>query len=150
MVKGKSLYAAVTMVFVLMVFLVCQASRAEAWDPALNEKNAKVLPEGGGEPGKAFLAYKKDLSEKNFEAARKGLTKKFTGPDEQVRMRLEIDADTIPKDTKILKGLVREDTAELYIAGTLEGQKEYGVIEMLKEDSHWCVAREKWSDKPFE
>lgn len=43
---------------------------------------AKMLPAGGGDPGKAFLAYKKDLDKKDFKAARKRLTKKFEGPDE--------------------------------------------------------------------
>jgi hypothetical protein len=150
MVRGKGIFAVVTVVLVLTAFLVFQASQAEAWDPALNAKNAKALSAGGGEPGKAFMAYKKDLAKKDFKAAQKRFTKKFEGPAEQLQMRLEIDADTMPPDAKITKGFVKGDTAELHVAGTLDAQKTYGVIEMLKEDGQWCVAREKWSDKPVE
>jgi hypothetical protein len=50
------------------------------------------LPAGGEEPGKAFLEYGNALMKRDVKAARKHLTGKFKGPDEQIQLRLEVDA----------------------------------------------------------
>jgi hypothetical protein len=69
---------------------------------------------GGGEPGKAFLEYGKALMKKDFKAARKHLTGKFKGPDEQIQIRLEVDAETIPADVKITS-YIKEICCEIHV-----------------------------------
>jgi hypothetical protein len=125
--------------------------KAKMPDPFPDEKTGKALPPDGGDPGKAYMNFVRAVHRKDLETIKKlapspdeGL--KYT--DEELRAGMEFMAALTPKDTKITKGFVEKDRAVLYVTGTLEKEKQYGTIEMIRKEGTWRVKEENWSDTP--
>lgn len=105
------------------------------------------LPAGGGEPGKAYLAYLKVMAS--------GDTKAFLGSVAAARAK-EASADPDfkklfpmlqamqPKGVKVTSGAVNGNTATLLVTGKDDNQVSNGTITMVKEGNAWKVEREEW------
>lgn len=125
---------------------VLQAKQPE---PLPDAKTGTALPSGGGEPGKAYLAYVKTIHTKDLKGFRKSLSPdKANLSDDELKEGLEFLGQMTPKDLKITRGFMAGDRAVLYVFGTIEKEKEYGTIEMKKTGAEWQMVSEKWSDKP--
>ena len=121
-------------------------------DPPLPDaKSGQKLPKGGGEPGKAYLAFEDMIRRKDVAGIRK--LKPAGAPDmsdEDLKAGLELMAAMTPEKITIDDGFVSGDLAVLYVSGTQGGQKQYGTVRMTKSDGAWHPGDQKWSDKPPE
>jgi len=123
-----------------------QAHRAA---PPPHARAGKKLPQGGGEPGKAYLALQDAIRKKDLAAIRK--LKPADMPDmsdEDLRKGLEMMAAMTPAKITIDDGYIAGDAAVLYVSGMLEKEKQYGTVQMSKGGGAWHPAGEKWSNKP--
>ena len=123
-----------------------------AFDPMLNEKTGKKLPDGGGDLGKAYLAQNRKTLSVDVAAVRKaappGELDKTS--DEEIKTMLELIAAMTPKDPKITEGYInaKGDRGLLYATGMFKDQLQYGTIEMEKKNGEWVVSGESWGDAP--
>lgn len=119
-------------------------------EPLPDAKTGKVLPADGGEPGKAYNAYRKAIKDKDIAALRE------TAPDagakdmsdDDLKRIVEFMAAMSPAELKINKGYVRGDKAVLYVEGVVEGEKQFGTVEMALVNKKWFLEKESWSNKP--
>jgi hypothetical protein len=127
--------------------------QAKIPEPLPDEKTGKALPPDGGAPGKAYLNFVKAVQKKDLETVKKFAPSPEEGidyNDEELKEMIEFMAELTPKDLKITKGFIKGDRAVLYVTGTLEEEKQYGTIEMIKKEGSWRVKEESWSDTPPE
>jgi hypothetical protein len=119
-------------------------------DPPLpNATTGKKLPPDGGEPGKAYFAFKDAIRKKDLAAVRKMKPPDMPDlPDADLRQGLEAMAAMTPEKLKVDDGYVAGDSAVLYVSGTLGGQKQYGTVRLSKIGGAWRFGGEKWSNKP--
>ncbi len=61
--------------------------------------------------------------------------------DSEIKESLELIAGMMPKNPKITDGYAKEGRAVLYVEGTLEGEKQYGTVELAKKGQ--CVGDSK-------
>jgi len=54
----------------------------------------------------------------------------------------------LPKNPKITDGYAKEGKAVLYVEGTVEGEKEYGIVELVRKENMWGIVKESWSNSP--
>jgi len=54
----------------------------------------------------------------------------------------------LPKNPKITDGYAKEGKAVLYVEGTVEGEKEYGTVELVRKENMWGIVKESWSNSP--
>jgi len=127
--------------------------QAKMPEPLPDAKTGKALPPDGGDPGKAYLNFVRAVHRKDLETIRKlaplpeeGI--KYT--DEELKGAMEFMAALTPKNPRITKGFVERDRAVLYVTGTLEKEKQYGTVEMIKKEGSWRVKKESWSNTPPE
>jgi hypothetical protein len=117
--------------------------------PPPDAKTGKKLPQGGGDPGKAYLALQDAIRKKDLTFIRKA--KPADSPDmsdEDLRKGLEIMAAMTPPKITIDDGYVAGDAAVLYVSGVLEGEKQYGTVKLSRVGGAWHPAGESWSNKP--
>jgi hypothetical protein len=111
-------------------------------------KGTKLGP-GGGEPGKAYMAYTKVLAAGDLKALRKALAaehaKDMDDPDFK-KMFPMIQAMQA-KNIKVTGGAVDGDTATLLTEGKDGDQKTTGRITMVREGGAWKLAKESWTTK---
>jgi len=123
-----------------------------AIEPMPNKKAGKKLPADGGAPGKAYLAHNKKILTMDIAEIRKsappGELDKTS--DEELKAMLALAVAMTPKDPKITEGYENGDKGILFVTSIVDKQKQYGTIEMEKQDGQWVVARESWSDTPPE
>ncbi len=123
-----------------------QARRPE---PLPDAKTGETLPPDGGEPGKAYAAYLKAVRDKDIPTIRKLAPVDEQGVSEsELRQMLEFMAAISPSDVKIIKGYIRRERAVLYLEGVLDGEKQYGTVELAMKGRIWKVAKEHWADTP--
>jgi hypothetical protein len=107
------------------------------------------LPAGGGDIGKAYLAFTRSTAAGDMNAVRNGVSAEraaqMNTPDFKEMFPL-IQAME-PKDIKVTGGAVDGDTATLIATGTTDGDKANGTISMVREGGKWKVAKESWSSK---
>jgi hypothetical protein len=107
------------------------------------------LPAGGGDIGKAYLAFTRSTAAGDMNAVRNGASAEraaqMNTPDFKEMFPL-IQAME-PKDIKVTGGAVDGDTATLIASGTTDGDKANGTISMVREGGKWKVAKESWSSK---
>ncbi|NJD55809.1 MAG: nuclear transport factor 2 family protein [Nitrospirae bacterium] len=121
--------------------------QAKLPEPLPDEKSGSSLPAGGGKPGKAYLAYVKAILTGDVKSIRRFLSPdKADLTDDELKEGLELLRQMTPEDLKIIKGFTAGDRAVLYVAGTVEKEKEYGTIEMKKTGGEWQIVRESWSN----
>src|ERR1051326_369022 len=107
------------------------------------------LPAGGGDPGKAYMAYTKVLAAGDLKGLRKALAadrvKTLDDPDfkEMFPMIQAMQA----KNIKVTGGAVDGDTATLLATGKDGDATTNGTITMVRESGAWKVAKESWKTK---
>ncbi len=119
-------------------------------EPLPDAKTGKALPADGGEPGKVYRAHRKAIKDKDIRAFRR------TAPDAQAKDMSDSDLEKMldflntmsPGALKITRGYVKGDRAVLYVEGVLEGEKQYGTVELAAKGKTWYIVRENWSNTP--
>jgi hypothetical protein len=118
-------------------------------EPGAETLKGTQLAPGGGEPGKAYLAYTKVLAAGDLKALRKALAaeraKSLDDPDFKEMFPL-IQAMQA-KNIKVTGGAVDGNTATLLATGKEGDATSNGTIEMVKEGGAWKVAKESWKTK---
>jgi hypothetical protein len=107
------------------------------------------LPAGGGEPGKAYDAYRKALIGGNLPVLRKSvvaeMAKQMDSPEFKEQFKL-IQAIQ-PKNVKVTGGAIDGDTATLLATAKDEHETSNGTITMVREGGAWKVKKESWRSK---
>jgi hypothetical protein len=107
------------------------------------------LPPGGGDPGKAYMAYTKVLAAGDLKALRKALAadraKSLDDPDFK-KMFPMIQAMQA-KNIKVTGGAVDGDTATLLATGKDGDATSHGTITMVREGGAWKMSKESWKTK---
>lgn len=119
--------------------------------PPPDAKSGKRLPKGGGEPGKAYLAFEDMIRRKDIAGLRKLKPAGVADmSDEDLKAGLELMAAMTPAKISIDDGYIDGDSAVLYVSGEQEGKKQYATVRMAKTDGLWRATDQKWADKPPE
>jgi hypothetical protein len=121
-------------------------SAAAAAPPAPVLKG-KPLPEGGGDPGKAYVAYILTVRAGNIPqilGAVSGARAKEAKPEDLKQMLPLIQA-MLPKDIKITGGAVDGDHPTL--TGKEDGGTSTGTVDLVREGGRWKVEKENWKSK---
>jgi hypothetical protein len=111
-----------------------------------SSRTEKKLPPGGGEPGKAYVAYFAAIEKGDVPAIKKMKLREVEGWDDDalkvwvVRMR-----DSVPKKVKVTGGTQKGDSATLLVTAETIGSPSWGKVEMKKTDGLWREADSKWS-----
>ena len=123
--------------------------QAKVTEPLPDVKTGRTLPKGGGQPGKVYRAYLKAVRDKDIAALRTLVPDKTQNmSDSEIKESLEFVAGLLPKNPKITDGYAKEGRAVLYVEGTLEGEKQYGTVELVKKENMWGIVKESWSNTP--
>ena len=119
---------------------------AEASHSADAPAKGKPLPPGGGEPGKAYLAYTKVLVAGDLSAVRKAVTaeraKQMDDPD-FAKMFPLIQAMEA-KNINVTSGTIDGTSATLAVTGKSDGSDATGTVSMKQEKGVWKVEQESW------
>jgi len=115
----------------------------------LDASSGTKLPAGGGDPGKAYMAFDKASRSGNLAEMKKYGSKTRPMPDmnaEEMKQMIALIKVMRPAKVKILGGYVSGDHATLNVQGEdpSDKSKSTGTIEMAKEDGAWRVLAEKW------
>lgn len=104
-----------------------------------NAPIGEVLPEGGGEPGAAYLAWTRAVHSGDLDAL-----KALVSPDMAAMLdapeaaeELEFMALMTPTDVRIVDGSSDGSTAILNIEGTMEGEAVKGEITLERHGELW-------------
>ena len=123
--------------------------RAKLPEPLPDAKTGEALPRDGGEPGKSYAAYLKAVRDKDIPTIRMLAPVDEQGISEsELQQMLDFMAAMSPADAKITMGYVRGERAVLYLEGVLDGEKQYGTVELAKKGRIWKVAKEHWGNTP--
>ncbi|MCK7595354.1 hypothetical protein [Pseudomarimonas salicorniae] len=100
-----------------------------------------ALPEGGGEPGAAYIAWTRAVHAKDLKAL-----KALVSPDMAAMLdspeaaeELEFMALLTPTDVRIVKGSSDGKTAILHIEGKMEGEAVKGEVTMERQGPLWMA-----------
>ncbi len=120
---------------------------ATAPKPPAEAKLEGVQPgAGGGDPGKAYLAYTKILAGGNSDAVKKAVSadraKQMDDPD--FKQMFPLLQEMEPKKIKITGGAISGDKATLTATGDMNGTQAKGTIAMVRERGVWKVDKESW------
>jgi len=120
----------------------------KAPDPKADLKG-KMLPAGGGEPGKAYEAYRKVLLAGNIAGLKKAVSKERVADmnDPDFPKMLPLVQEMTPKTVKITAGSVDGDTAILLTEAKEKGETSTGKITLVKEAGAWKISKEEWKSK---
>ncbi len=114
----------------------------------LDASNGTKLPAGGGEPGKAYMAFDKAARSGNIAEMKKLGSKTNPMPEmkpEELNAMIELIKIMRPAKVKVTGGFTSGDHATLSVEGERDSKKTTGTIEMQKEDGGWHLLGEKWS-----
>ena len=118
-------------------------------EPGPEALKGTQLPPGGGDPGKAYIAFTKVLAAGDLKALRKALAadraKSLDDPDFKEMFPL-IQAMQA-KNIKVTGGAVDGDTATLMATGKDGEATSHGTIAMVREGGAWKVSKESWKTK---
>lgn len=115
----------------------------------LDASSGTKLPPGGGEPGKAYMAFDKAARAGNLNDMKKYGSKKNPMPDmkpDEMKQMIELMKLMRPSKIKVTGGFVSSDHATLMVEGEDPSSKSKttGTIEMGLEDGAWRLLAEKW------
>jgi len=123
--------------------------QAKVPEPLPDAETGRTLPKGGGQPGKAYRAYLKAVLDRDVAALREFVPDKTQNmSDSEIKESLEFVAAMLPKNPKVTDGYVKKGRAVLYVEGTMEGEKQYGTVELLRKGKMWGIVKESWSNTP--
>lgn len=109
------------------------------------------LPAGGGEPGKAYVAYCKAITASDMAALKKLVSaeraKSMDSPD--FAKMFPMIQSMMAKDIKITGGTMTATTATLNAEGkdSMGGGVTKGTISMVLEDKQWKVTEDSWKSE---
>jgi hypothetical protein len=105
----------------------------------------KPLPAGGGDPGKAYEAYRKAMASGNVPNLRKHLSAEMAAQteSEEFAEMLPMIQEMQPKKVRITGGSVDGDTATLLVT-SLDEANASATVTMKREAGAWKVAKEAW------
>jgi hypothetical protein len=123
--------------------------QAKVPEPLPDVETGRTLPKGGGQPGKVYRTYLKAVRDKDIAALRTLIPDKTQNmSDSDLKESLEFVAGMLPKNPKITDGYAKKGRAVLYVEGTLEGEKQYGTVELVRKENMWGIVKESWSNTP--
>ena len=105
------------------------------------------LPAGGGDPGKAYMAYLKLLAGGDMKAFLGGVTAaraKEASSDPDFKKIFPLIQAMQPKGIKVTGGAIDGNNATLLATGKDGDQTSNGTITMVKEGGAWKVEKEEW------
>ena len=108
------------------------------------------LPAGGGEPGKAYMAYLKTMSGSDMKAFLSGVSAeraKQASSDPDFKKLFPLIQAMQPKNIKVVSGASDGNKATLLATGKDGDQVSNGTITMVKEGGAWKVEREEWKSR---
>jgi hypothetical protein len=108
------------------------------------------LPAGGGDPGKAYMAYLKLLAGGDMKAFLGGVTAaraKEASSDPDFKKLFPLIQAMQPKGIKVTSGAVDGNNATLLATGKDGDQTSNGKITMVKEGGAWKVEKEEWKTR---
>lgn len=119
-------------------------------EPLPDARTGKPLPAGGGEPGKAYLALHRAIAKQDVAAVLNLMRKAARTPKDEADLKegIEFMAAMQPENPGIVNGFVAGDRAVLYVVGVEDKEKQYGTIEMVREEGVWRVGKQAWSNTP--
>jgi hypothetical protein len=124
-------------------------THAKRPEPLPDARTGTRLPADGGEPGKTYRRYHRALLNKDIDTVRNVAPEPDVPvSEEKIREAVEFMAELTPKDSTITEGYVQGDRAVLYLTGTLDNEKNYGTVEMIKKGGAWKIKKESWSNTP--
>jgi hypothetical protein len=122
----------------------------------INAKNGTVLPNGGGEPGKVYIAYSKALQSGDVESMIKfkeatseqlqEMEKMKKESPEEFKQGMAMISKFSKKNIKVLEGYTNGNEAMLTIEGVdpLSNKSVRGKVEMKLVSGQWKLVEEKW------
>jgi hypothetical protein len=107
------------------------------------------LPAGGGDPGKAYDAYRKALLGGNLPALRKSVVAEMARQidDPEFKNQLKLIQAIQPKNVKVTGGTVDGDTATLLATAKDGDETSTGTITMTREGGAWKLQKESWRSR---
>jgi hypothetical protein len=118
-------------------------------EPGVEALKGTKLPPGGGDPGKAYMAYTKVLAAGDLKALRKALAaaraKDLDDPD--FKKMFPLIQAMQAKNIKVTGGAIDGDTATLLATGKDGDATSNGTITMVREGGAWKVQKESWKTK---
>ncbi|MCH9646837.1 MAG: hypothetical protein K0U98_01285 [Deltaproteobacteria bacterium] len=115
----------------------------------ISDPNAPIgpaLPEGGGEPGKTYVAWTKAVLSGDVEKMKALVPPEMAemlgaeGMDENITFMKEMT----PREVKVLGGSSDGTTAILKVEGLMDGQPIRGEITMTLQGDIWLTTAESW------
>jgi hypothetical protein len=118
-------------------------------EKTVDASSGTKLPAGGGDPGKAYVAFDKAARSGNLKELKKFASKARPLPDmsdAELKEMLEMIKMMRPAKVKVTGGFVSGDHATLSVDAEEPGSKGKmtGTIEMALEDGVWKIVAEKW------
>jgi len=115
----------------------------------MSNPNAPIgepLPAGGGEPGKAYLAWVAAVHSGDLAEVKKLVPPDMAGrlEDDDAKDMVEMIAAMTPTAVKILGGSSDGQTAMLEVEGMMDGEKAHGTITMEKKGGLWMSTGSSW------
>ncbi|MEA2238798.1 MAG: hypothetical protein QOC81_3522 [Thermoanaerobaculia bacterium] len=108
------------------------------------------LPAGGGEPGKAYAAYLKNLTAGDEKAFLSGVTAaraKEASSDPDFKKLFPLIKAMQPTGVKVTSGAIDGNNATLVVTGKDGDNVSRGTVTMVKENGAWKVEREEWKSR---
>ena len=115
----------------------------------VSDPNAPIgdaLPAGGGEPGKAYLAWVKALHAGDLAKLKTMVPAEMAAQMDEpdAAEGLEFMKLMTPTDVKILGGSTDGTTAILKVEGMMDGEKVSGEVTMQKMGDRWMSTKSSW------
>lgn len=106
-----------------------------------NAPIGETLPEGGGEPGAAYLAWVSALHASDIDAVRKLVTPEMARmlDEPEAAEQLEFLAMTTPTDVNIIEASSDGTTAILQVEGMMDGESVTGEVTLERHGQLWIA-----------
>lgn len=104
------------------------------------------LPAGGGEPGKAHLAWVSAIHSGDIEQLKALVPPELASQldGEEAKEQIEFMRAMTPTDQKVLSGSSDGETAVLEVEGQMDGETVRGEITLEKVDGVWRATTASW------
>lgn len=113
--------------------------------PAPAARKGTPLPKDGGEPAKAYQAYRKAMKAADFAQLRKMIVPEMVKQmdDPEFKQMFPMIQEMQPKTVNILGGVVDGDSATLDVKNPAE-KNSTGTVSMVKLNGAWLLKKESW------
>jgi hypothetical protein len=114
--------------------------------PVLTDDHGPALPEGGGDPGKAYLAYHAALAKGDHARLKAVLSEESLKTYDRAEKKKDVDGyvrylskEHPTKSVRVTRGFAKADKAVLLVEGEASYAKLAGEVLLLKEKGTWRV-----------